>query len=54
MNNDEVKRVIRSEAERVSGNFGVFGVAIIILALCLLVVGTCWAGAWMMVNLGGN
>lgn len=51
MNDDEIKKVITKEADRVSGVFGVVGMAVIVVAICSTVVGVCWAGAWMLVHL---
>ncbi len=51
MNDNEIKKVIEKEANRISGVIGVAAVAAILVAFCALVIGVCWAGAWMMVRL---
>lgn len=47
MNDEEIKKLIKNEAEK-AGN--IIGISIIIAALCIVVVGVCWASAWFLVS----
>jgi hypothetical protein len=47
MNDEEIKQIIKAEAAH-AGN--VIGGAIILLAVCILVVGVCIGVAWIMAS----
>jgi hypothetical protein len=48
---DEVSNTERNFKFNANGTAGTISMAVIIFSVCAMVVGVCWAGAWLIVNL---